>query len=156
MRPWTNANLILVRPDETVAATVELRAHPTPEQYERAAAQVREFAAEDRADYAVLLTADRLGIWSMRDAWSAEGDAGPILRGFYERVGVGPEDILGFPFGMLAEHAFDVLVDSVPGPRGERYGDPSARLREFAPDFAEAIRGTLVRAWDSEDVGAAA
>ena len=67
MRPWTNANLILMRPDETVAATVELKSHPTFEQYTQAAAQVRAVAAEDHANYAVLLTADRLAIWSMHD-----------------------------------------------------------------------------------------
>ena len=152
MRRFTDIDdLLLIRPGGEVAAAIEVKVRPTPEQWERAAEQVRRTAADHDADYAALLTADRLTVWSTRDDWSAEGDAEPLMRPFLKRAGVRPERVGSGAFQMLAMLASTVFSDPRPETWGEGMGEAAAHLRETAPRFAEAIIGADRRPWDREE-----
>ena len=139
------ADLILRTPAGRTVAVVEVKARfggdPGGAVRERVLSQA--FVAD--ADFAALLTSDRLRVWRADGGVAADADAKPILAPFFRKAGVLGDRVGGGAFEMLAALALRVLCDPRPSSWGSEFAAVGHAFREAAPEFAAAIEGAEVR-----------
>ena len=139
-------DLWLIGPDGGTIAAVDLRGRLGGDPYGAARHLVMQAADAAGAEFAALLTPDRLRVWTRDGTLSADADATDFLRPFFRKARVLPHQIGGGGFEMLGTLAFDVLCDPRPESWGEEFAEVGRLLAEAAPAFAAAVSGAEVRA----------